>query len=202
VDNEVLGIVPLKDPISVDVGRHEVAVTDGAEEIFKEVIRIAGEQEMTIEVGDDSKQTNAAAEPTPAPIQESLKTPVSASKPKTNKGRIASFALLGAAAAVAVGAAVTGAMALDQEGEIWDRCDSNGNCYSEDYDGNFDDDQYRLRTLGITTDVLIGVASAAAVAGTVLLIVSRNKNKKERVKGRVTPAMAADFFGIFVSGRF
>ena len=202
VDNEVMGIIPLKSPIPVDIGKHEITVVDGPTVLFTEIIRIAGGQEIAIEAAVKKTQPGDAAITVAPTTENSTAGDVPAARSKGKK--LAGILSLAAAGALAVGAAVTGALALDQESEIWDRCDPDGNCYSDTYDGNFHDDRSRLQTLGLTTDVLIGTAAAAAVVGTVLLVIHR-KDTKEREKAsahRQLPTLFPGLAGISITGRF
>ena len=201
VDNEVMGVIPLKAPIPVDIGKHEIAVVDGPTVLLTEIIRIAGGQEIAIEAAAPKAPEDAAVVTAAQTPEDATTTAAAAPSPRSRGKKIAGIATLALAGALAVGAGVTGASALAQEREIRDRCDPDGNCYAEDYDGNFNDDQSRLRTLGITTDVLIGTAATSAVVGTVLLVLHR-KGSKEISARRGIHGVAPGLTGISITGRF
>jgi len=50
IDNEVVGATPLGSPVLVDLGKHEVAVHDGGEQLLLEVVKVAGGQTVTVVV--------------------------------------------------------------------------------------------------------------------------------------------------------
>ena len=196
VDNETRGTTPLAGPIPVNIGRHEVTVMDGATSVFTEVIRIAGGQEITLTVPE-----RQAAAPTELSSKDAAAPVENGPKPASKSKRIWTFVAYGIAAAVGVGAGVTGALALNQQNDIWDQCDSDGNCYSEDYDGDFHADSDRVRTLALTTDILIGTAALFAIAGTVLVFIEPSLHEKSSAAAAV-PRVLLGPGGVSVTGRF
>jgi hypothetical protein len=209
VDNETKGETPLREPILVDVGKHEVVVKKGVTELFREAFRIAGGQEIVFEVADIRTREAAPAKagPTgpvktepaaPEPLPRETAPPPSDNEEKPK--RLWTWVAYGVGAAAAVGAAITGAQALSLESRIWDECDGDGTCYSDTYNGDFEDDTHRLRVLGITTDVLIGVAAIGVVAGTVLLFVEPRAQEKRSAASESEPTIGTSGFSIH--GRF
>lgn len=87
--------------------------------------------------------------------------------------KVPAIALISVAGAAAVGAVVTGVLALGQRGELEDACP--GFVCTSDNQSELD----RLNTLTITTDVLIGVAGVAAVVGVVLFVVGGDEDDVE-----------------------
>lgn len=88
---------------------------------------------------------------------------------------VPAIVLLALGGAAVIGAATSGGLALAQHGELDDACPM-GACTPEHRD-----DLNRLDRLTRTTDVLIGLAAAAAITGVILLIVGRDDDDDARV---------------------
>jgi hypothetical protein len=82
---------------------------------------------------------------------------------RRGRQKLAQWILYGAAAALAIGGAVTGFLALDAEREAEDR--------AADFDGPGNEDAVaRADRLALTTDILLGAAAGAAVAAVAIQI--------------------------------
>ncbi len=198
LDSETQGITPLPSPVFADVGKHEIVVKQGQRELLREVVRIAGGQEVTLKVetgATTSAPMEAATEPQPVPPPE--KTPRT-EEDKSGR-RVWTWVALGIGGAAGIGAVVTGVMALKLDEKLWTECET-GTCHSYQYDGDFEDDKWSLKTLGITTDILIGVAAAGAVTATILFFVEPNIGSEKRVAA--SPVVFGDGGGLVVTGRF
>ncbi len=105
------------------------------------------------------------------------------------------FIVTGVGAAMMLAGAITGGLALGAESELASNC-PNGACppgYA--YEGRVSD----LRALALTTDVLIPVGAAAAIAGVVLIFVLQDGPSESAT---ASAACASDGCMAFVRGRY
>ena len=108
----------------------------------------------------------------------------------------AGWVTFGAGAALLIGGAVTGGMVLSIDGDLKDRCE-DGVCLESER-GDVD----KMDSLALATDILIGVGTAAAATGIVLLIVGNKKEKAEEPEVSVVPLIGPGVSGIGLEGRF
>jgi hypothetical protein len=219
VDAETKGTTPLTEPIRVNVGRHEVVVKKDGRELLREVIRIAGGQTIELVVEQHARPAApVAAAPTPPPKPPADSPPQGEEEEKVEEGagveegaeksgRVWTWVAYGVGLAAGIGAGVTGAMALKGKGDVESECDVNPGgegdeaCLigPEGYAG-FDDDKSRVQTLALVTDVLIGVAVAGAITGTVLFFVEPDGEEAASVSFQ--PTVSPNLAGLAVTGRF
>lgn len=135
----------------------DAATDDAAEPPEADEAVSAGEGRV-----EDADREGGAEPASSAPLQSS------------DPSRIAPITLFSVGGAAAVGAVVTGLMAAGKYGDLEDVC-PDGRCPE---DARSDRDT--LRTLTITTDVLIGVAVASAALGVVLWFFGGDETPQER----------------------
>lgn len=160
----------------------------------EQTIVVAGGQTATV-VFDDSADDVTVSESVVGSETEPAtgETPESRDDPPSRL-KVAGFSLVGTGAAVLVGGAVTGTLSLIDNKKVKQDC-PNG-CYSEDYE-ILD----RRRLMSITTDVLIGVGSAFAATGIILVLLNRKRQQGDE-KIAAYPVVTPSTGALFVEWRF
>ncbi|MCP4674016.1 MAG: tetratricopeptide repeat protein [Deltaproteobacteria bacterium] len=190
LDDETQGVTPLDGPVFANVGRHDVLVKKGQEVLLKEAIRIAGGQEITLKVEVTSSPPSEPPSHPPAPKED---------QPRR---RVWTWVAFGIGGAAGIGAVITGVLALKKDDKMWSQCGDDGTCFSYEYDGDFTNDRDALEALGLTTDILIGVAAAGVIAGTILYFVEPGGKKEKDESVAVLPSAFGSGAGLSVTGRF
>jgi hypothetical protein len=126
-----------------------------------------------------------------APIEEEQEFVEEKPKPKRLWTWV-SYGLGGAAGAAAI---VTGAIQLSMTADLKEQCPQGG-C-----DSSLADDRDTAYNLGITTDVLIGVAAVGIVLGTVLYFVEGKKQPDEN-EIAIAPSMNSNGAGLVFTHSF
>ena len=193
IDREERGRIPLDGPIPVDLGKHEVALEVEGEKVHERVIKVAGGETVVVTVesgGMDiiDRPWDDPADPGDPDGPGDDKTPEDGPK------RVWTWVAFGVGGAAGVGAIITGSMALSKESDVRDRC-SGGECPAS-LSGDFDS----VEKLALTTDILIGVAAAGVVAGTLLYFFE--PDSEADVEVGVAPAVGGDAAGLVLTGRF
>jgi len=176
IDDERRGETPLASPVFVDLGKHTVVVKQGALELHREVVKVAGGQRVAVKVaaaaGDGAAAAAAAPEPVAktAPAREEGSLPETAEKPK----RVWTWVAVGIGGAAAIGAAITGGLAISKTNDLEDDC-RNGSC-----DPSLSGERDTSVALGYTADALIAVAGVGIAAGVVLFFVEPKLRERER----------------------
>lgn len=183
VDGYERGALPLIANLRLSVGQARVEVLRGEEVVLSTVVEILGTQTTTISA---RQQVPIATEAAPAPAPLIIET-------EDAKSRTGVWVSFGAAGAAAVGAAITGGLALGARKRVDSHCEG-GVCPSA-----YEDEEKRAMALAVTTDVLIGVAAAGAVLGLVLLMTGE---EPETDTARISPVISGDAAGLVVTGRF
>ncbi len=212
VDGEAFGETPLKEPILLNVGKHDIEVVKNNDRLFRQVYRIAGGQHVVIDLAEQEPGpgTGDAAPPVQPATQSQAASPeeISRANPidakdsgpdappsKRSARKIIAWTSLSVGAAAAVGAVVTGAISLSAKNEIEAGCE-NDRCPRSEWESQFD----KVENLSLTTDILIGVAAVGVVTGVVLLLV---KPKFERAsKTTVGFRGGREGAAITLTGRF
>jgi hypothetical protein len=184
VDGERRGQTPLDEPITVDLGKHELLVKRGAREIHRELVRVGGGLTVTVEVSAREDEELPDQEPDSAPVDEE------------KGGRVWAWVALGVGGAAAVGAGVTGGIATSMESDLEKQCD-NGVCAEDRRD-----EIEKTRALATATDVLIGVAAAGVATGVLLFFLEPGSKEDEGSRISVVPAATSRSAGLAVGGRF
>ena len=206
VDNKLVGHTPTGS-ILIETGEHDLALRKTSYPDIKKKFKIvSGETtELSFSMekvkGKEPEKVEKEEEVKPPPdeVKEEVKEEKKPSpKTETGKkrkklGKAPFWAVTAVALASFAGAAVTGGLALDANSEFNDQ-------YYEDRD-SWEPLQDRTNNLAITTDVLIGVGAASAVAALVLFFFTDFKRKDEN-NVTVKAAAPCGFSGSTVEWRF
>lgn len=196
VDKEVVGRTPLAGPIFVDIGKHEIQIKKGNEELLEEVVKVAGGERVRIKVEGAAEAKGAgevvAAPPVLETAEEEPEEPAVEAEPEAK--RVWTWVAFGLGGGAAVGAAITGGLTLSKRSEVIDQCE--GKSCPSSLSGDFD----QVKTLSITTDVLIGVAAVGVVTGVLLYFFEPESESEEGIA--VSAAASANGGGVSVGGRF
>lgn len=158
IDDIKVGTSPIEGVVLVNVGGHRVTARTSYGSTDAEVVDVAG--------GDTANVTLELAAPA-APVASDQKKP-------WNRSERTAVAAWGAAGALAVGVLVTGLMANSAQSDL-DKLLETRDVTHKAVENKRDS----VRTLAITTDVLIATSAAAAVAGTVVWLLGHEKADKE-----------------------
>ncbi len=168
VDGNDRGRLPHPDPLRVQPGNHRIVVrADGYEDFVSSVAVSAGQQ---------------------AALPVEMRPGTAGSAPDTVGGGgiwLPGVIIAAGGAAVAIGGAITGALALGAAGDA-------PNSTGSEADG--------ARTLALVTDILIPVGVAAAIAGMVLMFAVPSGDGGESAS--VVPVVGPDLVGLAVLGQF
>ncbi len=189
VDGRRLAEFPFDGPVLVNLGERDVSVKHGSRELFRELIRVAGGQEITVVVDSD-----VGPEVLPLIVVQDDSAGAVASSAKTRK--VLGGVLLGVAGASAIVAGVTGGLAMGDKKDLDSDCEDNGNCPSTP---NVKDKLDGARTKATLSTVFTCVGGATLVAGVILLLI--NPDGGEDVVS-VTPTASAQGAGLVIGGRF
>jgi tetratricopeptide (TPR) repeat protein len=198
IDGIYRGRTPLPGPLLVAAGKdHTAKIEIEAELVLERVVRVSGQQSITVDVEaelelDKAEEEEEEPQHEPPPVIPVQPRPA---KQKSAK-KTAGLATLGVGAALLVSGAVTGGLALAQFSELSDECPDN-RCPST----NERDKAERADTLALATDILIPTGAVLGTLGVVLLVLS----KKESESGSPVafePVVGPGQAGFVVEGRF
>lgn len=214
MDDVKRGTAPIlgKIPVAASVN-HEIWAVLKGKELKRRLFRVSGGDTVAIKFETPKATANpgpSQTSPETAPsdavptetgqtegTQDILTKDTSASSTKKrSKLSVAGWVLTGTGAAMLVAGAVTGGLALHENGELAKDCVGTSCPSSRDQDIN------RLNTLTGVTNVLLGVGAAAAVTGAILLIVAAKKEKKTHGEPGITPVLGPSYGGLAIEGRF
>ncbi|MBW2275963.1 MAG: hypothetical protein JRF63_00640 [Deltaproteobacteria bacterium] len=190
IDREERGRIPLDGPIPVDLGKHEVALEVEGEKVHERVIKVAGGETVVVTV--ESSGVDIIERPWDDP--DDPDDPADPATRGDEPQRVWTWIAFGVGGAAGVGAIITGSLALSKESDLRDRC-TGGECPAS-LSGDFDS----VERLALTTDILIGVAAAGVVAGTLLYFFEPDSGAGVEVG--VAPAAGAGSAGLVLTGRF
>jgi hypothetical protein len=177
VDNEAQGKTPLGGPIFVDLGKHEVVVKHGQQELLSEVIKVGGGETVTVVVETDAGTGSAGA-----------------GDDEDEPARVWTWVAFGVGAAAGITGGVLGGVSMSKKKELDKDCvDTHCPAGSQ---GEID----TITKLNLTADVLYGVAAVGVVAGIVLAIFEPDWTAEEKIT--VGPTAMGDGAGLLVGGRF
>ncbi|MCU0662415.1 MAG: PEGA domain-containing protein [Myxococcota bacterium] len=183
VDGRNRGVLPLESPLLLDLGDHEVEIRDEGGEQYREVVRVAGGEMVTLRVADllEGPKENAAPE---SPSQA----------PNPPRKRLWTWVTLGAGVAAGVVGGILGGVALANKSDIEGRCNGT-QCLPKDEDA-----AAQVEGLALCADILFGVAAAGIVTGAVLFFVEgKGKEDRELI---VAPAVTPDSASLLAAWRF
>jgi hypothetical protein len=188
LDGVERGSAPILGKLPVAAGvEHAIWAEIDGERLPERKFQVTGDDVVSIEF--------EAPEPSDEPEPEPANTPAADEEgaPLVTAG----WVTLGVGAALLIGGGVTGGMALGVDGELKDDC--VGSHCPENREADID----KLDNLALTTNILLGVGAAAAITGTVLLIVGYGDDEStgdDEVS--VAPAFGPQLTGLTVQGRF
>jgi len=205
VDGLERGRAPLPGPMMVAAGKSRLLMVKlGGKVLLERQIKVSGGQTITVEAkaaaaGDAAPADQGEDEPDGQASQEPGDDPDELTEQEGERDgkAVAGWVTLGVGGALLIGGAVTGSMALKLNKDLEEEC-PGGNCPEDQWDNND-----KMKALGVTTDVLIGVGAAAAATGIVLLIVSATGDESDG-SGEVAlvPAVGSGYAGACIQGRF
>jgi hypothetical protein len=174
VDDERRGETPLATPVFVDLGKHTVVVKKGAEELHREVVKIAGGQRIDVKV--EVAGTAVAAPGTPAAAAPEAPQTAQPEQPADGGTRRPPVLLIGgiASLAVGVGAGVVGGVFAAKRGEAIDDMDATQTGPLDDYN-DAKDRESTANAVMIAGFVGAGVFVAAGAVLVVLHVRSKKK---------------------------
>jgi len=158
IDDVVVGLSPLDEPIVVNVGRRRVVASLTGHAPARKVIEVGGTDELEVELELADLEADRP-DPSPSPTPPDQPPP----EPGPPIPAIVAASVTGASAIVT---GVLGGLALSARSDLDDALAA--------YPGNpatIQDAQDRTAGLALATDVMIGVTAAAAVATVVLFVV-------------------------------
>jgi tetratricopeptide (TPR) repeat protein len=168
VDDVRQGETPLDKPVFVDLGRHVVVVKKGADELHREVVKVAGGQRVVVAVADRGTGQEAAG-PGGEPGTEGGD---GAAGEEPGRGR---GLLIGgiAALAVGVGGGVVGGVFAAKRGDALDEMDASRSGPKAEYDAAKDD----ARTANAAMIAGFVGAGVFVAAGVVLIVLDARAGK-------------------------
>lgn len=192
VDGVERGLTPMPGRVRVAVAvDHDILVELEGERLLEKEIRVGGGEIMVVEVSAEEE----TGEPTvdTAEAQESDETPV---EDEASGIKTLGWVTVGLGGALLIGGAVTGGMALNLNSELGDEC-TGGNCLPDRHD-----DLDKRDILAMTTNILLGVGAAAAVAGVLMLTVFAGGETDEGSNVALVPAAGRSAVGATLDWRF
>ncbi len=179
-------------PVAASVS-HLVTATQVGQSFSEETIQVSGGREVSVElVAEASVEPVATVEEDEEPISEPMNgDPTEEEGGERSSLRTWGWVTVGAGAALLVGGGITGGLALTAHGDAEEQCPDG--CYASDY-GLID----KRDNLALTTDILLGIGSVAAIAGVVMLIVDKKGKEQDGAEVAIVPAVGG--FGLM--GRF
>ena len=179
LDDVKIGTSPITSAVMVNVGRHRVTARTKYGATDTEMVDVAG--------GDTANVTLELA----APSQNQVI--VMNGEKVWNRAERTAIATWGAAGAVGVSALVTGLMAKGGQQDL-DKMLTQDTSRKE-----LSNKRGNVRTLAITTDVLVGTAAALAVGGTLTWLLGHERQAEEKKVDEKKPAVAKLRFDVGVS---
>jgi hypothetical protein len=191
IDDVVVGVAPLEEPIVVNVGRRRVEATLTGHAPARRVLEVAGKDDLKVELQLTDLET--ARPPLPPP-------PRPRPEPTTPVAGIVALSITGACAIVT---GILGGLALSARSDLADALAAFPGTPKD-----IQDAQDRAATFATATDVMLAVTGAAAVTTVVLFVVSAGsgseadgsevEGSEDRVSVSLTPALN----GVWLSGSF
>jgi len=185
VDGVERGTTPLPGRVRVAAGvDHEVKIILGADVLVKRVLRVGGNETLVVSTTPDP----------PPPPPPGSRTPT---EPEGNGSAIRTWGWIttSVGAALLITGGITGGVALSKDKDIQGWC-PDGECEKQ-----YHDDVDTRDALATTTNVLLCVGAAAAVAGVLMLTVpGGDEEPTENVA--VLPLLGGDTAGAAVEWRF
>lgn len=180
VDGRRVGETPLAGPVTVRLGEREVVVKLDGREIHREVVRVAGGEQVEIRVAA------AGGEPEPEPGPDGGE--------QQGPKRVWTWVFLGVGAAAGITGGVIGGVSLKQTDDFI------GECGDHSCDTSRESERDDIKRLSLSADILYGVAGAMVLTGVILFFVEPGDEGEEQVA--LTPAVQPGGAGVALTGRF
>ena len=193
VDDVVVGVAPLSEPVLVSVGVRKISATvAGREPVEREASVPVGE---TVDVRLDFSEPPAAQA---APVAAPAVAPMRVERSPTPRNHTAAIAALSVAAAGATAGVVFGALALHDKSRLEGECAGRACAFGSQSDID------AVSRDGTVSTIAFGVAAVGAVAGVVLWLAAGPGRPVQdgTVPAGRTPAVSFKLAPGFVAGRF
>ena len=151
VDDAVVGKAPLPEPVRLNPGKHRVTATLAGKRTADQSIEVAGGDTVKVDLSLDDEGA-----PGPTTVPTAPPPPARASFP---------WVAWGITGAFAVGAGVTGVLALSASSRLSDEKDTLPASRAE-----LDSSRSRMRTFALATDILGGATLVTAAVATYLTL--------------------------------
>ena len=171
-----VGKTPLEAPLRLDVGHYKVKVTKEGYEDYSTEIDLPGGKLVVL----NAKLTPLKAGGPAAPGKSGQGGGDAGKKKTKSPLMIYGWATLGAGAALLVAGAATGGAALSLGSDL------EGNCPRGECGPAYHDDNNRMKSLALGTNVLLGLGGACVLTGVVLLAVGSKAERKPKKKPSVS----------------
>jgi len=187
-------------PLSIGV-EHTVVMADGDREQTETIaVRAGATTEVRFEKADPDGPVTAGEDAGGTPSTP-VSAPVSPVAPVNPTGgsspvRIGGWVLVGVAGALLVSGGITGGVALSMDRDLADRCDGV-DCSGGDWS-----DAQKMRSLGVATDVMLGVGGALAIVGVVMVVAGAKRERNTTDRVRIRPASTMGGAGAWLTGEF
>lgn len=196
IDDEVVGVTPLAEPVVVNIGKRRVGASLDGHVPARRVVEVAGRDALDVDLNlvplDDDKDVPLPT-PTPQPVGE-----------EESDFPVAGVVGLGVTGLCGITTGVLGGLALSAKGE-WDDA---LNTFPGDPQ-TIDDAESKTSSFAIATDVMLGVTAAAAVTTVVLFIVDpaadtddASDPDEEDIDLSLRPSLSPSEAGLSLLGRF
>jgi tetratricopeptide (TPR) repeat protein len=207
VDNMNRGVTPLPGRIKLAVGViHKIDIKKDAETIYSNNVKVSFGEVLRAEVKDKPEVEVAAASTTaeePKPVDPAVENTKNQSNANSDEAdrlkpvKVAGLVSLASGGAMLAAAIATGVVALKKNAAL------KNDCVSSVCQGGDQSEILSRDTLALSTDVLIGVGTAAVLVGTVLFVWSKKKAKNNESVGlRMIPSAGPQVAGMSFSGEF
>jgi hypothetical protein len=191
VDDVVVGVAPLSEPVLVSVGVRKISATVAGREPV--------EQEASVPVGETVDVRLDFSEPPASPAAPAaVPAPMRVERSATPRNHTAAIAALSLAAAGATAGVVFGALALHDKSRLEGECSGRACAFGSQSDID------AVSRDGTVSTVAFGVAAVGAVAGVVLWLTAGSGRPVQdgTVPAGRTPAVSFKLAPGFVAGRF
>ncbi len=178
IGDDVLGVTPME--VTVDLGETVITLAKDGFNVSQTTARVAGGERTSLRIALDAKAPEAAPLPspqvTPPPGDE---VPADAGTDRNDRPLvIGTWVAFGVAVGAGIGAGITGGLAIGANNDLDDAR------LRETTRDELNDLGSRRDNLALSADVLIGVATAAAITSVALgatLLVRRKRDRESRV---------------------
>jgi hypothetical protein len=184
VDGRKQGATPLADPVLVDLGEHEVVAKTGGEMIHRELVKVAGGEEVVVEI----KSGTTHIEPVGGEGEATAEGDGDGPK------RIWTWVALGVGGACLVAGGAIGGAVMGKASDLEERCPDK-QCPESEWE-----ELDKADSMAMASNVLLGVGAAAVVAGVVLFFVEPGDEEEAAVS--LTPTVGPQGAGLSLGGRF